>query len=126
MLLAMYWNIREYKSENHRKAKLRLLLLLMSYGIQAVGYILEVTKVLEVSKYFDLTMPGALIGTIFIADSIEYGEFVSGERNQGVAFSLKALSEDLVLQQLNYTKFEYIKSMYFLRVYIIASKRNKS
>ena len=26
---------------------------------------------------------------------------------------LKALSEDLALQQLNYTKFEYTKSMYF-------------
>ena len=40
---------------------------------------------------------------------------VSGDRREA-AFPLKALSEDLALQQLNYTKFKYIKSMYFQKI----------
>lgn len=38
-----------------------------------------------------------MVGTLFIADCIEYGQYKTGMRNQGIAFSLKAFVNKMVV-----------------------------
>ena len=75
----------------------RILTIVITVVIYFCGYQNIVVMISLVALRSAIAAVWGLIGTIFIADSIEYGEFVSGERNQGVAFSLKAFVNKMVV-----------------------------
>ncbi len=66
MVMAMIWVINAYRKEKNRTSKLRLWTLILALGIQSISFILQVTGLFGISKYYDLTMPGELFGTIFL------------------------------------------------------------
>ena len=40
---------------------------------------------------------GGVTSIMFVADCVEYGQFVNGERNQGIAFATKAFTNKVVV-----------------------------
>lgn len=71
---------------------------------------IAITVVIYLAGYENITVMVALvamravvsgmwgtIGTLFIADCIEYGQYCTGVRNQGIAFSLKAFVNKMVV-----------------------------
>ncbi len=75
----------------------RVLTIVITVLIYLCGYQNIIVMIALVALRSAVSAVWALVSTIFIADSIEYGEFVSGERNQGVAFSLKAFVNKMVV-----------------------------
>lgn len=75
----------------------RILTIIITIAIYLCGYQNIVVMISLVALRAAVGTIWALVGTIFIADCIEYGEFATGERNQGVAFSLKAFVNKMVV-----------------------------
>ena len=64
--LGIGWLIVALIKEKSKAMKSRFIMLLLALGIQGVTFILQIFKVFKVSEYYDITMPGALFGTIFM------------------------------------------------------------
>ncbi|MCR4611077.1 MAG: response regulator [Lachnospiraceae bacterium] len=62
----IFWVILEYRKEKHKKVKQSLFVLILSFGVQIICFALHMTKAFEITEYYDLTMFGALLGTIFM------------------------------------------------------------
>lgn len=75
----------------------RILNIVLSLVIYFLGYKnLMIFFVLVVIRAF-IDAFWAQIGVLFVADCVEYGQFKLGERNEGVAFSLKAFTNKMVV-----------------------------
>ena len=59
-VLAMWWLVAEYRRERAKKAQYRFLMLIMSFGVQMIAFLLQITGVFGISMYYDLTMPATL------------------------------------------------------------------
>ncbi len=94
-VLGMWWLIRDYRSEKAKKAKCRFLMLIMSFGVQMIAFLLQVTQVFPVSEYYDLTMPGTLFGTIFLLIGI-FGFDLMGTREIAKDFVIDRISEGII------------------------------
>ncbi|MBO4900661.1 MAG: response regulator [Lachnospiraceae bacterium] len=92
---AFYWVFREYRKEKNRTARSRLLMLMLAFGVQILSFFLEVTHVFPVSKYFDITMPGALFGTIFMLIGI-LGFDLLGTKEIARLFAIDRISEGII------------------------------
>ena len=64
--LGIGWLVIALIREKSKAMKSRFIMLLLALGIQGVTFILQIFKVFRVSEYYDITMPGALFGTIFM------------------------------------------------------------
>ncbi len=64
--LGIGWLVIALIREKSKAMKSRFIMLLLALGIQGVTFILQIFKVFKVSEYYDITMPGALFGTIFM------------------------------------------------------------
>lgn len=98
IVFAMTWIIRAFRMEKNRTAKLRLLMLIMAFGVQAVSFVctlLPTASVLEIAEYYDLTMPGALFGTIFMLVAI-FGFDLLGTRDIARDFVIDRISEGII------------------------------
>ena len=92
---AFYWVFREYRKEKNHTAKSRLLMLMLAFGVQILSFFLEITHVIPVSKYFDITMPGALFGTIFMLIGI-LGFDLLGTKEIARLFAIDRISEGII------------------------------
>ena len=95
IIFAMTWVIRAYRMEKNRTSQLRLLMLIMAFGVQAASFILHITGFLHISEYYDLTMPGALFGTIFMLVGI-FGFDLLGTREIARDFVIDRISEAII------------------------------
>ncbi len=95
IIFAMAWVVRAYRMEKNRTARMRLLMLILAFGVQAVSFILHVFGVFSISKYYDLTMPGALFGTIFMLIGI-FGFDLLGTREIARDFVIDRISEGII------------------------------
>ena len=95
IVFAMAWVIRAYRREKNDTSKRRLLMLIMAFGVQALSFILHLAKLLPVSEYYDLTMVGALFGTIFMLIGI-FGFDLLGTREIARDFVIDRISEGII------------------------------
>ena len=93
--LGMWWLIGGYRREKTKKAKSRFLMLIMSFGVQILAFLLQVIGVFDVSRYYDLTMPGTLFGTIFLLIGI-FGFDLMGTREIAKDFVIDRISEGII------------------------------
>ncbi len=93
--VAMWWIFREYRGEKNRKAKNRLIMLVISYGVQITCFLLQLTGAFGISKYYDLTMPGGLLGTVFLLVGI-FGFDLMGTREIAKDFVIDRISEGII------------------------------
>lgn len=75
----------------------RILTILVTVVIYFSGYENITVMVLLVALRAMISSLWSSIGMLFIADCIEYGQYKTGLRNQGIAFSLKAFVNKVVV-----------------------------
>ena len=95
IVFAMVWVIMAFRKEKNRKAKYRLLMLLTAFAVQASSFILQITGIVSISQYYDLTMPGALFGNIFMIIAI-FGFDLMGTRQIAKDFVTDRISEGII------------------------------
>ena len=93
--LGMWWLIRDYRREKGGKARSRYLCLIMSFGVQILSFIMEISGVLGISRFYDLTMPGALLGTVFLLIGI-FGFDLMGTQEIAKDFVIDRISEGII------------------------------
>ena len=94
-LLAFYWVIREYRKEKNKRSGRRLLMVALAFGVQIFSFILETMKLVPVLKYYDLTMPGILFGTMFMLIGILCFDLL-GTREIAKDFAIDRISEGVI------------------------------
>nr|MCR4798572.1 response regulator [Lachnospiraceae bacterium] len=95
VIVSMRWLILEYKGEKNRTSRRRLLMLILSFGVQSASYILQMTKAFDITRHYDLTMPGVLIGTVFLLIGI-LGFDLLGAREIARDFAIDRISEGVI------------------------------
>lgn len=95
IVFAMVWVILAYRREKNRNAKLRLLMLIIAFGIQASSFILHITHIFSISESYDLSMPGALFGNIFTLIGI-FGFDLLGTKEIAKDFVIDRISEGII------------------------------
>ena len=99
-LIAFYWVIREHRMEKNKRSGRRLLMMIFAYGIQIAAFILQTIKIFPVSEYYDLTMPGILLGTVFMLIGI-LGFDLLGTREIAKDFAIDRISEGVIAVDKN-------------------------
>lgn len=94
-LLAFYWVIREYRKEDNKRSRRRLLMVSLAFGVQIFSFILETMKLVPILKYYDLTMPGILFGTLFMLIGILRFDLL-GTREIAKDFAIDRISEGVI------------------------------
>ncbi len=92
---ALYWVIMEYRKETLKNSKTRFFMLIMAYGVQLAAFLLHATGVFGISKYYDLNMPGALFGTVFMLIGI-LGFDLMGTREIAKDYAIDRISEGVI------------------------------
>ncbi|MBR6328222.1 MAG: response regulator [Lachnospiraceae bacterium] len=93
--LALFWLVGDLGKEKNKKARSRILMLLLSFGVQAVFFVMQTTGMFEITYYYDLTMPGAFFGTVFILIGI-LGFDLLGTREIARDFVIDRISEGII------------------------------
>ncbi len=75
----------------------RIITVLITVAIYICGYDNVILLIALIALRAFVSSVWSMLGTLFIADCIEYGQYKTGERNQGVAFSLKAFVNKMVV-----------------------------
>ena len=70
-------------------------MLMFAFGVQILTFFLHITHVFNISKYFDLTMPGALFGTVFMLIAI-LGFDLLGTKEIARFFAIDRISEGII------------------------------
>lgn len=96
-LLALYWVVREYRNNRNRNSRAgkRFLMVALAFGVQIVCFVLQMAKMIEVTHFYDLNMPGALIGTVFLLIGI-LGFDLLGTREIAKDFAIDRISEGII------------------------------
>lgn len=94
-VFAMGWVVRAFRMERNRTARYRLLMLIMAFGVQIGSFILQITGAFAITKYYDLTMLGALFGTIFMLIGI-FGFDLLGTKEIARDFVIDRISEGII------------------------------
>ncbi|MCR5097548.1 MAG: response regulator [Lachnospiraceae bacterium] len=95
MIFGMFWIIREFRNEKNRRSRMRMLMLIMAVGVQALSFFLHIAKLFDISKYYDLTMPGTLFGSVFLLIGI-IGFDLLGAREIARDFAVDRISEGII------------------------------
>ena len=66
IVVGFVWVIKAYRRERNRTSRQRMLTLIVAIAVQAAGLFLQISKILPVSGYYDVSMMGSLLGTILI------------------------------------------------------------
>ena len=94
-VVSMRWVIRAYQREKNISARRRMFLLILSFGVQLLSFLLQITAVFGNSGYYDLTMPGALFGTVFMLIGI-FGFDLMGTGEIARDFVIDRISEGII------------------------------
>ena len=92
---AMFWVVKEFRREKNKTSKTRLFMLILAFGVQALSFILHVSKVFPISEYYDLTIPGTFLGTVFMLIGI-FGFDLLGTREIARDFVIDRISEGII------------------------------
>ncbi len=95
IFFAIYWIVREFRRDRSRSSRRRLVMLIISYGVQAFAFALQTTGLLRISEYYDLTMPGTLLGTVFMLIGI-LGFSLLGTKEIARDFAIERISEGII------------------------------
>ncbi len=95
IVIAMTWVIREFQREKNRVSRARLLMLILAFGVEALSFVLQALGLFGISSYYDLTMPGTLLGTIFMLIAI-IGFDLMGTREIARDFAIDRISEGVI------------------------------
>ncbi|MCR5419393.1 MAG: response regulator [Lachnospiraceae bacterium] len=94
-LISMRWVIMAYRREKNESAKRRMFLLILSFGVQVLSFVLQLTGIFGITDYYDLTMPGVLFGTVFMLIGI-FGFDLLGTREIARDFVIDRISEGII------------------------------
>ncbi len=94
-IIAMAWVIIAFRKEKAKKSRWRLFMLIMAFGTQLFFFAVHMVKVFGVSEYYDLTMPGALFGTVFLLVGI-FGFDLLGTKEIARDFVIDRISEGII------------------------------
>ena len=94
-ILALGWLIRAYRSEKDRKAGQRFFMLIVAFGVQILFFLLQLTGITGISRFYDLTMPGSLLGTMFMLIGILRFNLL-GTREIARDFAIDRISEAII------------------------------
>ncbi|MCR5403651.1 MAG: response regulator [Butyrivibrio sp.] len=92
---AFFWVARDYLTEKNRMSKQRILMLVMAFGIQILFFFMQLTGAFGFTDYYDLTMPGALLGTVFMLIGILKFDLL-GTREIAKDFAIDRISEGVI------------------------------
>ena len=95
IIVAMSWLIGAFFREKNQIARSRYRMLLISFGIQAASFLMQISGVLPISDFYDITMPGVLIGTIFLLIAI-FGFDLLGTREIAKDFVMDRITEGII------------------------------
>ncbi|MCR4793113.1 MAG: response regulator [Lachnospiraceae bacterium] len=95
IFFAMAWVIKAYRKEKNKTSKRRFMMMIMAFGVQSLFFALQVAGVLGISKYYDLTMPGALAGTVLMLIAIFRFDLL-GTREIAKDFVIDRISEGII------------------------------
>ena len=95
IVLSMSWVLREFIREENRSFKKRLLFLIFAFSVQIISFVLEISNVFYISRYYDLTMLGALFGTAFMLTGILKFDLL-GTREIARDFAIDRISEGII------------------------------
>lgn len=123
------WVLRDFLRETKRKSKLKFLTLLIAFGVQFAAFLLQVIGVFPISKYYDITMPASLFGTICFFIAI-FGFDLLGTKEIAKDFVIDRISEGIiVLDNSGRIQFfnEPVTKLYpeFDRFYLPKNRRRK-
>ena len=94
-VISMRWVIMAYRREKNESAKRRMFLLILSFGVQVLSFVLQLTGIFGITDYYDLTMPGVLFGTVFMLIGI-FGFDLLGTREIARDFVIDRISEGII------------------------------
>ena len=94
-IFAFGWLIREFRKEKNRKPRQRLFMVILAFGVQIFSFIVQVTKMFPIAEYYDFTMPGVFLGTIFMLIGI-LGFDLLGTREIARDFAMDRISEGII------------------------------
>ena len=92
---AMGWVIRAYRKETHKKVKRRYMTLILAFGVQTVSWVMQVAHIFPITKFYDISMPGALVGTVFMLIAIFKFDLM-GTREIAKDFAVDRISEGII------------------------------
>ncbi|MCR5685594.1 MAG: response regulator [Lachnospiraceae bacterium] len=95
IVIATTWVVKAFRQEKNKTSKQRLLMLLLAILSQASAFLLHVTGIFSISGYYDLTMLGALFGTIFMLVGI-FAFDLLGTREIARDFVIDRISEGII------------------------------
>lgn len=95
IILVLGWIIKAFRKEKSRRAKARFFMLIMAFGVQSFFFVLQLTRIIPISEYYDLTMPGTLIGTLFMLIGMLKFDLL-GTREIARDFAIDRISEGII------------------------------
>ena len=95
MTFAMVWVVKRFREEKNKTSKRRLIMPMLSFGVQILFFVLHITGIFGFTKYYDLTMPGTLLGTVFMLIGI-LGFDLLGTREIAKDFAIDRISEGII------------------------------
>ncbi len=95
-VMGMRWLVKSYLREKNKVSRRRFLMLIMAFSVQVLMLLLQVTAFFEISKYYDLTMMGALCGNIFFLIGIFRFDLL-GAREIAKEFVVDRISEGIIV-----------------------------
>ncbi len=70
IVFSIVWVINAFRLEKNKNSRRKFLMIILAFAVQALSFVLQVTGALPISEYYDLTMPGTFIGTVFMLIAI--------------------------------------------------------
>ncbi len=93
--VTMTWVIRAFRRERNTVSRHRYFMLILAFSVQILSYGVHSLGVFPFSDYYDLTMPGELIGTIFMLIGILRFDLL-GTREIARDFVIDRISEGII------------------------------
>ncbi|MCR4787892.1 MAG: response regulator [Lachnospiraceae bacterium] len=95
VIIGMTWIHLAFRRERNKVARSRLFMLILAFGVQIIAFLAHVSGFLSISRYYDLTMPGSLLGSIFTLVAI-LGFDLLGTREIARDFVIDRISEGII------------------------------
>ncbi|MBR4754864.1 MAG: response regulator, partial [Lachnospiraceae bacterium] len=96
IVVGVYWLIKAFRREKGKTSRQRYFTLMAAVVVQAAALFLQMTRILPVSRYYDITMIGALLGTILILVGIFKFDLM-GAREIAREFVIDKISEGIIV-----------------------------
>lgn len=96
IVVGVYWLIKAFHREKGKTSRQRYFTLMAAVVVQAAALFLQMTRILPVSRYYDITMIGALLGTILILVGIFKFDLM-GAREIAREFVIDKISEGIIV-----------------------------